>query len=141
MGVADAHKTEGADPFSRGMTRIAGLRLASMTLLLALVAGCSGGGPPATTTATNPPPASAIVHIADFKFGDGGPVHIRIGGTVTWHNGDATIHTATADSGPVPDTGDIAAGSASTPQTFGAAGTFGYHCTKHPTMHATVVVS
>jgi plastocyanin len=58
------------------------------------------------------------------------PVTVRVGQTVSWRNGDAVAHTATADGGAF-DTGSIAPGASSSPLAANTAGTFPYHCAIH----------
>jgi MYXO-CTERM domain-containing protein len=82
--------------------------------------------------------AGHAVDIAGFAFAPRS-VTIAVGDTVTWTNGDAQGHTATADDGSF-DTGTIANG-ASKSATFSTAGTFAYHCKIHPAMTATIVVA
>lgn len=59
--------------------------------------------------------------------------------TVT--NNDNTQHTWTADTAQADtwDSGSLAIGAAFS-HTFGAAGTYSYHCSIHPFMTGTVVV-
>ena len=64
-------------------------------------------------------------------------VTLSAGQSVAWRNADSVEHTATADGGAF-DTGTIAPGETSAPITLGTAGTFGYHCTFHPTMTGTL---
>jgi plastocyanin len=60
--------------------------------------------------------------------------------TVTWVNNDNTIHTATSTAGPQSfDSGNIPIGG-SYSYTFGAAGTYRYHCIYHPWMIGAIVV-
>jgi plastocyanin len=67
-------------------------------------------------------------------------VSIKVGSTVVWNNTGAVAHTVTADDGQAFDSGTIdpKARFMFTPQ---AAGTFAYHCTFHPWMKATLVVT
>jgi plastocyanin len=81
--------------------------------------------------------ANTGVDIAGFAFAPR-TVTVHVGDAVTWSNSDARSHTATADDGSF-DTGTISKG-ASKSVTFSTAGTFGYQCSIHPTMTATVVV-
>lgn len=81
--------------------------------------------------------ANTGVDIAGFAFAPQ-TVTVHVGDTVTWSNSDARSHTATADGGSF-DTGTIANGTSKT-VTFSTAGAFGYHCSIHPQMTATVVV-
>jgi plastocyanin len=66
-------------------------------------------------------------------------VEIARGTTVVWENRDAVAHTATSDDGRF-DSGLIEA-NRSWSRTFGETGTFAYHCTPHPFMRATIIVS
>jgi plastocyanin len=70
------------------------------------------------------------------------------GGTVTWFNDDHTsssygsnsvTHNITADDGSFTS-GELVAGT-SFDATFDAPGTYGYHCSIHPTMKGTVTVT
>jgi plastocyanin len=67
-------------------------------------------------------------------------VSVKVGVTVVWTNTGAVAHTVTADDGKAFDSGSIdpkAVYSLAPP----AAGTFAYHCTFHPWMTATLVVT
>jgi plastocyanin len=93
----------------------------------------SGGGisPEGSTAAVQ-------VDIKDFKYL---PKRIEVekGAEVTWTNFDADEHSATADNGDF-DTGLLAKGESGS-VTLDKVGTFGYFCTLHPGMTATVVVA
>ena len=71
---------------------------------------------------------------------------VSTGTTVTWTNGDSTLHTVTSgsaesgNSGTEFDSSYLAAGKTFQHQ-FGTAGTFDYYCTLHPWMKGQVVVS
>jgi plastocyanin len=67
-------------------------------------------------------------------------VSVKVGITVVWTNTGAVAHTVTADDGQAFDSGTIDPKSTFT-NTPKAAGTFAYHCTFHPWMKATLVVS
>lgn len=97
------------------------------------------------TTSSAPviaPPATSgegvEVEIEDFAFVPG-TITIKAGTTVTWTNKDNVGHTATSDDG-VFDSGMLGKGS-SYSYTFTTAGTYGYFCTPHPYMVATIVVT
>src|SRR4029079_11189263 len=69
------------------------------------------------------------------------------GTTVTWTNGDTTLHTVTSgnpeagnSSGTEFDSSYLAAGKTFQHQ-FNTSGTFDYYCTLHPYMKGKVVVS
>ncbi|HET6622735.1 MAG TPA: cupredoxin family copper-binding protein [Candidatus Saccharimonadales bacterium] len=69
-------------------------------------------------------------------------ITIKAGTTVTWTNRDSVNHTVTSDDGSAIkfDSGDMAQGQ--TYQfTFDQPGTYNYHCTPHPFMRGTVVVT
>lgn len=61
------------------------------------------------------------------------------GAKVTWTNNDSTVHTVTADKNNLFDSGSIQPG-ATYSYTFTQSGSYQYHCTIHPSMHATIVV-
>ena len=79
---------------------------------------------------------SVQVTIKNFVYNPT-PVTVSVGGTVVWVNQDDMTHTATADDAAW-DTGDIQAGTSSSPIQFSTAGTFAYHCTPHPRMKGIV---
>src|SRR4051794_18514070 len=84
--------------------------------------------------------ASTSVTINNYQFTPHS-IAVTPGSTVTWTNKQADDnHTVTADDGSF-DTGVIKAAGGSASLTFSTEGTFAYHCTIHPTMHGTVVVS
>ena len=58
--------------------------------------------------------------------------------TVFWTNNDASVHTATSDSGAF-DSGNIDP-STSFQYTFTTPGTYTYHCTYHSWMQGTIIV-
>ena len=66
-------------------------------------------------------------------------VTIPVGGTVTWTNGGAEPHTATARDRDALQSGTLTPGE-SFAETFEAAGTYEYFCEFHPDMEGTVVV-
>ncbi|MDO3628116.1 cupredoxin family copper-binding protein [Mucilaginibacter sp. BT774] len=120
-------------------------KIISLALVIAcslfLLAGCGGKSSNNSmnpTSSGNTPVAAASVSIENFAFSPA-TVHVKIGGTVTWTNKDASPHTAT-DLG-----GSFDSGSLNTDQTFkkafSTAGTYTYHCTIHSMMaNATVIV-
>jgi plastocyanin len=84
--------------------------------------------------------ATVTVKIQGMKFVPD-KLTIKAGDSVVWKNTSNMAHTATADSGSTPDTGDINPGASSSPQVFAAAGTVKYHCEIHPSMHGEVTAS
>ncbi|HEU0116738.1 MAG TPA: cupredoxin domain-containing protein, partial [Thermomicrobiales bacterium] len=91
---------------------------------------------PAATVAAAAP-ASAEVTIRDFSF-DPATLEVPVGATVTWRNGGAAPHTATASDGAF-DTGRIDPNQQAT-ATFAQPGSFAYRCAFHPNMQGTIVV-
>lgn len=65
---------------------------------------------------------------------------VKVGTTVTWTNTGAVAHTVTADDGQTFDSGSVDPKATFT-LTPTAPGTFAYHCTFHPWMKATLVVT
>lgn len=92
----------------------------------------------ATRRAGAPAPATASVSMKGSVFTPT-TVTIRPGGTVTWVNDDAVMHTVTAGDGSF-DSGIMAKG-ATFVRTFPKAGTYQYTCSLHPGMDGTVVVA
>jgi plastocyanin len=68
------------------------------------------------------------------------PIRITVGSTVTWTNTTAPTHTSTSNTG-VWDTGSIGSGQTSSAIAFNTPGTFAYHCSFHPGMTGSVIVS
>ena len=98
--------------------------------------------PPSTTPPTTTPPATApttaTVAIANNAFGPAS-VTIAVGGSVTWTNNDAQLHTATAGDNSW-DSGILAKSGGTFTRAFATAGTYNYICSLHPEMKGTVVV-
>lgn len=96
--------------------------------------------PPRTAPAgpARPGAASSAVRVANFAFGTG-ELRVPAGTRVRWTNADQVEHTVTAEDGSF-ESGLIAPG-ASYEQVFANPGTYPYHCTPHPFMHATLIVT
>ncbi len=88
--------------------------------------------------ASSPGPAGATVGIANFAFAPS-TLTVKVGQTVIWANNDSVVHTVTSDHG-IWDSGDLMPGKSFT-LTFDKPGKFTYHCSHHPYMQATVVVT
>ena len=84
--------------------------------------------------------ATHTVTIKSMKFNPA-ILPVKAGDSVIWKNDDRAVHTATADDGSVPDTGDIEGGKSSSPQKFDGVGTVKYHCEYHGSMKGQIVVS
>jgi plastocyanin len=93
---------------------------------------------PSTAAPDAAPVAADHIAIRGFAFGPAS-IRVKAGTVVTWTQQDEDQHTVTAD--------DASFGSAplTTGQTFThaftAPGTYRYHCSIHPFMHGTVVVT
>ena len=89
-------------------------------------------------------PGSSVPSNGKFFVPD--TLTVSKGTTVTWTNGDSTLHTVTSgspeagNSGSEFDSSYLAAGK-TFPHQFNTAGTFDYYCTLHPFMKGKVVVS
>lgn len=66
-------------------------------------------------------------------------LNVQVGTTVTWINKDSTTHHVVSDTG-VFDSGDLSTGM-SYNYTFNKTGTYPYHCSIHPSMTGTIVVT
>ena len=107
---------------------------------LALTAACGSSTPSQPT----PQPTSVAVSIVAGARTLGsnafspGTTTVTVGSTVTWTNNDTITHTVSSDSGAF-ESGSLVAG-AKFSFTFPTRGTFGYHCSPHPSMVGSVVV-
>lgn len=79
---------------------------------------------------------SVTIEIYSFRFGDGQPLTIRAGTTVTWINHDNAPHTAT---GSAFNSGTLNHGD-SFSFTFTQPGVYEYICAFHPNMKHTIIV-
>ncbi len=66
-------------------------------------------------------------------------ITVTAGTTITWTNKDAIAHTVTSNDN-LFNSGSLGPGKSFT-FTFAKAGSFGYYCSIHPTMTATVIVN
>lgn len=134
-----------------------GIQWWSVALLLGilLLAGCgassaSGAGAsntPVATATTAPiatkPAATAKVKVVekDEKYSfDTAMLTVAAGTTVVWTNMTDAPHTVTSDSGS-PLASPTIAPKGTFSFTFTQPGTYSYHCTLHPYMKATIVVT
>jgi plastocyanin len=95
-----------------------------------------GGGP--TSSAAGITASGTAVTIDNFAFSPT-TLKVKVGQKVSWTNKQQGVaHTVTADGGtfdhPMPS-------GATFSFAFAKTGTFAYHCTIHPSMHGTIVVS
>ena len=93
--------------------------------------GGGGGGGGCTST-------SSQITIADFNFASTCTT-VPLNTQVTWTNNGPSAHTTTSDVTGW-DSGQLAATN-TYQHTFNSAGTFTYHCSNHPSMTASIVVT
>ncbi len=104
-----------------------------------------GSGSQSSSTSSKPDTSKAVeataVEIANYSFSPAA-IKVKVGQMVTWTNKDAVQHTVTADnkSADAPD-GPLLAKDQTYSFTFKKAGSYTYHCTPHPYMKGTVVVT
>lgn len=94
-------------------------------------------------TKTNSPQAANAVVIQDYKFSPS-PITVKKGTTVTWTNQDTARHSVEMDKGQPaggPTDSPLFGKGETYSFTFNTVGTFNYHCSPHPYMKGTVVVT
>jgi plastocyanin len=124
---------------SRIRTATIGVAVVLVVLTVLVVAAC-GGSTSGTTTgtpATAGAGSGAQVAMKNIAF-DPATVTIKVGESVTWTNQDSVDHNVIADNGEFSSS--LLAKGATFSFTFDTAGTYGYHCSIHPSMTGTVVV-
>ena len=108
--------------------------------MVIIINGCksSANDPYGGSTMTPPKNTTNAGMISGFTFS---PASLTVakGTTVTWQNNDSALHTATSDNGSW-NTGDISQGAMKS-VVFNTAGTFAYHCARHTSMKATIIVN
>ena len=106
-------------------------------------AGKSGDTMKMGSTSPSPAASAAVasnaVTVQNYAFSPAA-VTVKVGTTVTWTNQDAVGHTITVDSGDGPTSALFARGQTFS-YTFSKTGTFTYHCTPHPYMKGSVIVT
>jgi plastocyanin len=121
--------------------RIAFTLLMFLSLAIA-IAGCTSYGPAPQSTGTATPAAGpGAITIKSFAFSPG-EMTVKEGTTVTWTNLDGVGHTVVSDAG-APEaisSGPISQGG-SFSFTFTKPGTYPYHCSIHPSMTGSVIVT
>ncbi len=97
---------------------------------------------PAGTTASNSGVAQVKISETDDKYGFA-PAMLTVakGTKVVWSNASDAPHTVTSDSGTTLASDMINPSGGSFNFTFTQPGTYTYHCTVHPYMKGTIVVT
>ncbi len=96
-----------------------------------------------TTDETSPTgeamaPEEVKIEIKNFAFGPK-TITVKKGTTVTWTNQDTVKHDAASDDGEFKT--ELMGQGESQSVTFDTVGTYNYHCTPHPNMKATIIVT
>jgi amicyanin len=96
----------------------------------------------AATTASAQPSATSAVTISGYAYAPA-TLTIKKGTTVTWTNQDDVRHDVALDDGQPSGgpAGPLLAKGKSYSFTFNTVGTYKYHCSPHPFMKATVIVT
>lgn len=104
-----------------------------------------------TTAATTPTPSGPQARISITGGGIGYNVtafafspkqlSVKVGTTVVWSNDSGTTHIITNDSGDAATFALMVDDGNTVSFTFTKPGTYPYHCSIHPTMKATIVVT
>ncbi len=97
---------------------------------------------PAGTTASNASAAQVKISETNDKYGFA-PAMLTVakGTKVEWSNASDAPHTVTSDSGTTLASSIISPSGGSFSFTFTQPGTYTYHCTVHPYMKGTIVVT
>lgn len=122
---------------------IAGAIITTYVLSGNIGMGVEGSGnsmqqPAATDIPSNSTVVRIVANAGSNSFSPN-PVEVKVGETVTWVNDDSGRHTVTSEDG-VFDSGMMGKGQAFS-FTFDKAGEYLYHCSPHPGMEGTVVVT
>jgi plastocyanin len=118
------------------------MRLVLTTAVLVLATACSSSstkkpaaeGPTPTTGA-----AGTSLRVAGFNYSPK-PLTVAAGATISVSNGDTATHTVTSDTAGLFDV-TVDQGSPVTMKAPAKAGTYAFHCSIHPSMHGTLVVT
>jgi plastocyanin len=113
-----------------------------LLIVSCMAAGCSSyQTPPATAAPTTTAAGGNNVAIKNSAF-DPSSLTVKSGTVVKWTNQDGYSHTIVSDTGsPVAFSSDSLSTGASYPYTFTQPGTYTYHCSIHPSMKGTIIVT
>ena len=117
-----------------------GILIAVLAVFFALC-GCTSYSPPSAAPTTTPLqiPEGPTVTIQNFAFT---PPTITVpkGTTVTWQNKDTTNHQVASDAQGVFTSTSLPKGAGYSFK-FETPGTYPYHCSLHPSMKGTIIVT
>jgi plastocyanin len=115
--------------------------LAAVALLASACGGSSSGSPTTTTSGSGSHASTSTAHVTiqNFKFSPA-TLTVKPGTKVSVTNKDTATHTLTSNTGKF-DTGDIQFNSTGSFTAPSQPGSYGYHCTVHPFMVGTIIVS
>ena len=122
------------------LTRLTCLLVSGLLAVAASACSTSTPAPPSTpaaTTASSAATAATTVTATNFDYG--APITVAPGATVTFVNTDEARHNVTADDKSFSSPTVTKASATFTAPT--KPGKYPFHCTFHPTMHGTLVVS
>jgi plastocyanin len=138
---------------ARGIPWWSGILLAGILLLAGCGTSTSGGAnsntaaptataAPAGTTSSNSSVAQVKISETNDKYGFA-PATLTVakGTRVEWSNASDAPHTVTSDSGTTLASSLISPSGGTFNFTFTQPGTYTYHCTVHPYMKGTIVVT
>ena len=121
-----------------------------LILVISAISCGGGGGDDGGITPPPPPPPTCPANtfcLGSSSFSPGNRT-VTAGTTVTWQNASGVFHNVTWDNAAgrnaalagdgTGDIGDYSSGSHT--RLFNAAGTYGFHCTIHAGMNATLIV-
>jgi plastocyanin len=118
-----------------------GLILIVVLATFIALCGCTSYGPSSATPTTTPiqGPATPTINIQNFAFS---PASLTVpkGTTVTWVNEDSANHQVVSDSQGLFTSNSLPKG-ASYSFKFDTPGTYPYHCSIHPSMKGTIIVT
>ena len=125
---------------SRFLTVLTLLAILSLSVATAGCTSSPGTAPQGTGTAV-PAGGPGAVTIKSFAFSPQ-DITVKQGTTVTWTNLDGVAHTIVSDAGaPEAISSDPISQGGSFSFTFTKPGTYPYHCSIHPSMTGSVMVT